>query len=85
MSEVIVVGGGASGMIAAYAASLNGNHVKLIERNEKLGKKIYITGKGRCNYTNNCDVADIEISVRICFELVIVELHLFRQSFHQSR
>ncbi len=45
-------------MAAAFAASRNGNEVVLLERNEKLGKKIYITGKGRCNYTNSCDVAD---------------------------
>ena len=52
MKQVLVIGGGASGMAAAYAASLNGNTVTLIEKNEKLGKKIYITGKGRCNLTN---------------------------------
>ncbi len=50
----IVIGGGASGLLAAYAAANRGNHVLLIERNEKLGKKIYITGKGRCNVTNDC-------------------------------
>ncbi len=54
MSHIIVIGGGAAGLIAAYAAAKNGNSVRLIERNEKLGKKIYITGKGRCNVTNDC-------------------------------
>lgn len=50
--EVIVIGGGAAGMISAARAAESGNSVTLIEKNEKLGKKIYITGKGRCNVTN---------------------------------
>ncbi|MBO5046207.1 MAG: NAD(P)/FAD-dependent oxidoreductase [Clostridia bacterium] len=54
MKRVIVIGGGAAGLMAAYAAAKRGNHVLLIEQNEKLGKKIYITGKGRCNLTNDC-------------------------------
>lgn len=54
MREVVVIGGGASGLMAAYAAAKNGNRVVLLEKNEKLGKKIYITGKGRCNLTNDC-------------------------------
>lgn len=53
--KIIVVGGGAAGMMAAIAASDAGAEVTLLEKNEKLGKKIYITGKGRCNVTNNCD------------------------------
>ena len=52
--KTIVVGGGAAGMIAAYYAAITGSETVLIEKNEKLGKKIYITGKGRCNITNNC-------------------------------
>ncbi|MCR4797054.1 MAG: NAD(P)/FAD-dependent oxidoreductase [Lachnospiraceae bacterium] len=58
MSRVIVVGGGASGMMAAFRAAKNGHEVLLLEKNVKLGKKIYITGKGRCNFTNACDVQD---------------------------
>ncbi|MGN1077529.1 MAG: aminoacetone oxidase family FAD-binding enzyme, partial [Candidatus Gallimonas sp.] len=54
MKKIIVIGGGASGLMAAYAAAKNGNAVLLLEKNEKLGKKIYITGKGRCNVTNDC-------------------------------
>lgn len=54
-NKVVVIGGGAAGMMAAISAAGNGADVTLIERNEKLGKKIYITGKGRCNVTNNCD------------------------------
>ena len=53
MSKVIVIGGGASGLMAAYAALKNNNEVILFEKNEKLGKKLYITGKGRCNLTND--------------------------------
>lgn len=55
MSNVVVVGGGAAGMMAAIAAARNGHKVMLLEHNEKLGKKIYITGKGRCNLTNAAD------------------------------
>ena len=58
MKNVIVVGGGPAGLMAAYAAAENGHEVTLIEKNEKLGKKIYITGKGRCNFTNDCSVED---------------------------
>lgn len=54
MAKVIVIGGGAGGMMAALFASRSGAEVILIERNEKLGKKVYITGKGRCNVTNDC-------------------------------
>ena len=56
MSEVIVVGGGAAGMMAAIAAADCGHQVTIIEKNEKLGKKLFITGKGRCNITNVSDV-----------------------------
>ena len=51
----MIIGGGAAGMTAAAAAAENGCRVILLEKNEKLGKKIYITGKGRCNFTNACD------------------------------
>lgn len=59
MSNVVVIGGGAAGMMAAIAAAECGHTVSLYEKNEKLGKKIYITGKGRCNLTNNCEVEDL--------------------------
>ena len=52
--EIAVVGGGASGMMAALFAARAGASVSLLEHNEKLGKKVYITGKGRCNLTNDC-------------------------------
>lgn len=54
MSRVIVTGGGAAGMIAAIGAAEQGHQVLLLEQNEKLGKKLFITGKGRCNVTNAC-------------------------------
>ena len=53
--KIIVIGGGAAGMMAAVYASRAGAEVVLLERNEKLGKKVYITGKGRCNVTNAAD------------------------------
>lgn len=56
MSDVIVVGGGAAGMMAAIAAAAKGHKVTLLEKNEKLGKKLFITGKGRCNVTNAADM-----------------------------
>lgn len=58
MRKVVVIGGGPAGMIAAYSSAMYGNHVILIEKNEKLGKKLYITGKGRCNLTNNVPVSE---------------------------
>lgn len=58
MRKTIIIGGGASGMTAAYFAAKRGNNVILLEKNEKLGKKIYITGKGRCNLTNDVEVPD---------------------------
>lgn len=59
LSNVIVIGGGAAGMMAAIFATRNGKNVTLIEQNEKLGKKLFITGKGRCNFTNACDIEDL--------------------------
>ena len=63
MSKVIIVGGGAAGMMAAITAARNGNSVLRLEKNEKLGKKIYITGKGRCNLTNAGDNEDLMNSI----------------------
>lgn len=63
MSRVAVIGGGAAGMLAAIAAAEHGHQVQLFEKNEKLGKKIYITGKGRCNVTNACDTEELFAAV----------------------
>lgn len=56
MSKVIIVGGGAAGMLAGVYAARNGHQVTIYEKNEKLGKKLFITGKGRCNITNASDM-----------------------------
>ncbi len=63
MEKVIVVGGGAAGMMAAVAAAQSGASVCLIEKNEKLGKKLFITGKGRCNVTNAGDMETLLANV----------------------
>ena len=57
--DVIVIGGGPAGMYAAITAAQNNCKVLLLERNDRLGKKLLITGKGRCNVTNNCDEQEI--------------------------
>ena len=59
MSKIAVAGGGAAGMIAAVFAARNGNEVSLYEKNEKLGKKLFIMGKGRCNLTNTAEMEDM--------------------------
>ncbi|MDE6054893.1 MAG: NAD(P)/FAD-dependent oxidoreductase, partial [Lachnospiraceae bacterium] len=62
MADIVIIGGGAAGMMAAIAAAgaennrVSMNRIFLIEKNEKLGKKLFITGKGRCNVTNACEV-----------------------------
>ncbi len=57
-NDILIVGGGAAGMAAAVFSAEKGCSVRLFEKNEKLGKKIYITGKGRCNFTNGCPPED---------------------------
>lgn len=59
LKKVVVIGGGAAGMIAASTASNMGHDVILLEKNDRLGRKILITGKGRCNITNNCDIEEL--------------------------
>ena len=54
--KIVVIGGGAAGMMAALSAAEQGTQVTLLEPNERLGKKLNITGKGRCNVTNNTDI-----------------------------
>lgn len=58
MKKVIVIGAGPAGMMAAISAAKNNNEVILLERNEKVGKKLFITGKGRCNVTNSKDISE---------------------------
>lgn len=59
MANVAIIGGGAAGMIAAYAAAVKGHCVTIYDKNEKLGKKLFITGKGRCNVTNAADMEEV--------------------------
>lgn len=59
MNRVLIVGGGAAGMFAAAIAAQNGCEVTIFEKNDRFGKKLYITGKGRCNVTNNCDPEEL--------------------------
>ena len=59
MIDIIVIGGGAAGCMAALTAASQGASVLLMERNPKLGRKLYITGKGRCNVTNDCSVPEV--------------------------
>ena len=59
MKNVVVIGGGAAGCMAALTAARQGAGVTLLERNPKLGRKLYITGKGRCNVTNDCTVQEV--------------------------
>ncbi len=75
--NTIVIGGGPAGMISAYYSSLYGNNTVLIEKNEKLGKKLYITGKGRCNVTNNCDVNEFLQNVITNSRFLTSSLHGF--------
>lgn len=63
MSKVLIVGGGAAGMMAGIFAARKGHEVHLFEKNEKLGKKLFITGKGRCNITNASDMDVLFASV----------------------
>lgn len=63
MSKVLIIGGGAAGMMAAVAAGENGHEVWLYEKNDRLGRKLFITGKGRCNITNAGDMETLFASV----------------------
>ncbi len=75
MSKALVIGGGAAGMFAAIAAAGNGHEVHVYEKNEKLGKKLFITGKGRCNITNACDMETL-------FDAVVTNSKFLYSSFY---
>lgn len=75
MSNVIIAGGGAAGMIAAIYSARKGNKVTIYEKNKKLGKKLYITGKGRCNITNACDMEEL-------FDNVVTNSRFLYSSFY---
>lgn len=76
MKQVIVVGGGAAGMMAAITSARNGHRVTLLEQNEKLGKKLFITGKGRCNITNASDMD-------VLFSNVVTNKKFLYSAFYQ--
>ena len=61
--KIVVIGGGAAGMMAAISAAEKGGQVTLLEPNERLGKKLNITGKGRCNVTNNCSMEELMVNI----------------------
>ena len=63
MNNIVVIGAGPAGMMAAIVAAKAGHQVTLLEKNEKVGKKLFITGKGRCNVTNACDTEDLFANV----------------------
>ena len=75
MSKVLIAGGGAAGMFAAITAARQGQEVHVYEKNEKLGKKLFITGKGRCNITNACDMDTL-------FDSVITNSKFLYSSFY---
>ena len=76
MKKCIIIGGGAAGMYAAVMAAQGGMEVSLWEKNEKLGKKLFITGKGRCNLTNDCDT-------EVLFQNVITNSKFLYSAFYQ--
>lgn len=71
MHNIVIIGGGPAGMMAAIMAAKNGNRVVLADKNDILGKKLLITGKGRCNLTNSCDIdgfiANIPVNARFMY------------------
>lgn len=79
-TSVIVIGGGAAGMMAAGVAAQNGASVLLFERNDRLGRKLRITGKGRCNVTNDCDSAEFMKNVATNSKFLFAALSRFSTS-----
>ena len=75
MKNVIIIGAGAAGLAAAIGAAESGASVTVFEKNEKAGKKIYITGKGRCNLTNACEPEDF-------FENVVTNPRFMYSAFY---
>lgn len=75
--KTVVVGGGPAGLISAYFRAKRGEDVTLIEKNEKLGKKLYITGKGRCNVTNDCDEEEFLSNVVSNPKFLMSAIHRF--------
>lgn len=78
--KVVVIGGGPAGMLASISAAKSGNSVTLLEKNNILGKKILITGKGRCNITSSLDISDFinNIPGMVDFFIVLLRILLMK-------
>ncbi len=74
---VVVIGGGPAGMMAAATAASRGKRVVLLEKNETLGRKLLITGKGRCNITNNCDISEFFCNIPVNSRFLYSALYSF--------
>ena len=77
MSRILIIGAGAAGLMAAIFAGRAGAHPMILEQNEKVGKKLYITGKGRCNCTNDCELEDFLREVPRNPRFLYSALHFF--------
>ncbi|MDO4465702.1 MAG: NAD(P)/FAD-dependent oxidoreductase [Bacillota bacterium] len=75
--RTIVIGGGPAGMMAAYVSKQNNSHVLLLEKNARLGKKLLMTGHGRCNVTNNCDIQAFMSHINTNAKFMYSPLHQF--------
>lgn len=80
--KVVVIGGGAAGMMAAISAAEHGAEVTLLEPNERLGKKLNITGKGRCNVTNDTDLDGLMANIPRNGKFLFSVLSRLRQGYH---
>lgn len=76
-NDVVVIGGGAAGMLAAITAAERGKSVLLLEKNDRLGKKLAITGKGRCNVTNDCSVDEVLKNIPRNGRFLFSAMHVF--------
>ena len=85
MKKVIIIGGGPAGMMAAIQSASCGCDVTIVEKNEKLGKKLFITGKGRCNLTNACDISDLFSNVISYPKIPDRNLNQLHRNEHRKR
>ena len=85
--KTAVIGGGAAGMMAGIFGAYSGDDITIFEKNQKIGRKIYITGKGRCNVTNNCDIKTVISNTPVNARFLYSALNRFSpadQSTHPS-
>ena len=83
--NIIVIGGGAAGLMAAGTAAEQGAQVTLLETNEKVGRKLFITGKGRCNVCNNCDVQEVLRNVPVNPRFLVFRARRIRSGGRDGR